>query len=169
MDSQNYAKDGVARVTELLKDSLGASNYTFFDSELFELETEDLPCVMVSETTGHIETDATGTDLITETVRITIVLDKSDDIGGPQDKNLTQNRLRKIVKGQYPSTSGIITEYIPNTIVHTLRVHITMDESVVNNSIDTEFGSNFRGQDIATEEARITVTTQRFALVPQRD
>jgi hypothetical protein len=163
-ETQTYYKDGVARILELLKNALG-SNYTYFNGEP-EFTDTYLPCVMVSETTGGIKSHATGTDLITETIVITIALNKKDDILSTDPTiDLTEFKLRKLVKGQHPETG----EYLPETVMFALRKHITMQDSILSSSITTDFDENVRGDDTITQEAYVTVTMERLAIIPSRD
>lgn len=163
-ETQTYYKDGVARVLELLKDALG-DGYSYFNGQPEELSELYLPCVMVSETLGKVESHATGTDLITETILIIIGLNKKDDIGADPTADLTEFKLRKLVKGQHPDTG----EYLPKTVMYALRKHITMDDSILRSDISTDFDANVRGEDTVTQEAYITVTMERLAIIPSRD
>lgn len=164
MDEQTYYKDGVARVLELIKDALGDS-YTYFNGQPEELQESYLPCVMVSETVGAVESHATGTDLIRENILIIIALNKKDDIGAGPDVDLTEFKLRKLVKGQHPTTG----EYLPETVMYAIRKHITMNDAVLSSSIETDFDVNVRGEDTVTQEGYVTVTMERLAIVPSRD
>lgn len=164
-DSTTYYEDGVARVIELLKDAFGSQFKAYFNGQPEELQQSLLPCIMVSETLGKVESHATGTDLITETILIIIALNKKDDIGAAPDQDLTEFKLRKIVKGQHPDTG----EYLPETIMYALRKHITMNDSVLKSDIETDFDVNVRGEDTVTQEAYVTVVMERLAIVPSRD
>jgi hypothetical protein len=164
-EAQTYYKDGVARIIELLKDALG-DGYTYFNGQPEEIPESLLPCVMVSETVGKVESHATGTDLLTETIMIIIALNKKDDILGPDPNiDLTEFKLRKLVKGQHPDTG----EYLPETVMYALRKHITMSDSILKTDITTDFDENVRGEETVTQEAYVTVRMERLAIVPSRD
>lgn len=165
MDSNTYYKDGVARVIELLKNAFGDQFKAYFNGQPEEIPESYLPCIMVSETTGRIASGATGTDNILETIMIIIALNKKDDIGAGPDVDLTEFKLRKLVKGQDPTTA----EYLPNTVMYALRKHITMNDSVLSTSIETDFDVNVRGEDTVTQEGYIIITMERLAIVPSRD
>jgi hypothetical protein len=165
MDNTTYYKDGVARIIELLKDAFGDQFRAYFNGQPEEIAESYLPCIMVSETTGRIASDATGFDAVSETIQIIIALNKKDDIGAPPEQELTEFKLRKLVKGQDPSTR----EYLPNTVMYALRKHITMNDGILNQSIETDFDVNVRGEDTVTQEAYVTVTLTRLAKVEERD
>ena len=165
MESNDYYKDGVARVLELLRDTFGDQFKAYFNGQPEEIPESMLPCIMVSETTGSIASGATGTDDILETIQIIIALNKKDDIGADPEADLTEFKLRKLVKGQDPTTG----QYKPQTIMYALRTYISMGDAVLNSRIDTDFDVNVRGTDTVTQEAYITVTIDRMALVPYRE
>ena len=164
MDQNIYYKDGVARVVELLKDAFGDQFKAYFNGETEPLSSQ-LPCVMVSETEGNIVSDATGFDKITESIQIIIVVNKEDDIGAPPEQDLTEFKLRKMVKGQDPTTA----EYLPNTVMYAIRKHITMQDSVLSQSIQTVFGVNQLSDETLTQEAYVTITLTRLARVEERE
>lgn len=167
LDGPTYFADGCARILELLKDTFGTSGpiRTYYNGELEEIPESSLPCIMVSEGLGLIEDGATGQDDITETVRIIIAMNKKDDIGAAPTDDLVEFKLRKLVKGQDPTTK----EYLPQTIMYALRKHITLNDASVGMSVQTDFGPNIRGVNTFVHEAYIDVTIGRHASVPNRD
>ncbi len=173
MEADTYLKDGAARILELMKATFGDYFKAYFDGEPANIPEFYLPCIIIGETEGEISSGATGTDDIIETVTITLVLNKKDDLGASIDSDLTGFKLRKLVKGQNPSTS-YPHEYIPQSVMYALRTQITLDDTVLSSTIRTVFGPNARlgGSDeevIATEEAVVTLTLERMALVPSRE
>ncbi len=167
INQADYYKDGVARILNLMRETFGDQFKAYFDDELPNIPEELLPCIMVTETTGTISSGATTTDDITESVKIILSMSAKDDFGGSADSNLTGYKLRKLVKGQDPSTSWPF-QYHEKTVMYALRTHVTMDEAVMSSTIDTEFGVNVRGDNLFTQEAHITVVITRHALVPTR-
>lgn len=171
MDDSKYFKDGVARVLELMKDTFGDDFRAYFSGQPAEIPESSLPCIMVSEAEGTVETGATGTDIITESILIVVAFNKKDDIGanGEVLDDLTETKLRRIIKGQKPSASGSFPEYLEKTVMYALRKHITLGQTVVGNAISTDFSINLRGDNLATQEAYVTLTIQRHAGIPVRD
>lgn len=163
-EAQTYYKDGVARIIELMKDAFG-DQYKYFNGQPEEIPESLLPVIMVSETQGNVQSDATGYDRITEVVQIIIAFNKKDDVGAPPEQELTEFKLRKLVKGQHPTTS----EYLPETVMYALRKHITMNGAALRTLIETDFDVNIRGEQTVTQEATVTVTIERLAKVPERD
>ena len=159
-----YYKDGVARVLELIKDALG-SDYRYYNGQPEDVAESLLPIVMVSESQGSVESDATGYDKITEVINIIIAFNKKDDMGADPEAELTEFKLRKLVKGQDPATG----EYLEETVMYALRKHITMYNAVLSSQIETDFDVNVRGEDTVTQEATVTVTLTRLAKVPERE
>lgn len=152
-DKKNYYKDGVARVLSLLKDTFGDYFKQYYDDEPSEIAQSDLPCVMVREATGIIQSGATGTDDIQEEVVIIIAMNSKDDLGGPEDEDLTGSKLRRVVKGQYPTGHAQAKEYQEKTVMYALRKNFTLDDAVIQNEIQTDFDIAQRGENTYTKEA----------------
>lgn len=167
-ETETYYKDGVARVLELLKDTFGEQFKAYYNGQPEEIPESMLPCVMVSETTGSIESGATGTDNILETIVIILALNKKDDMFADPEKDLTEFKLRKLVKGQYPQDHAKKGQYIENTVMYAIRRYISMNDAVLNSRIETDFDVNLRGEEVLTQEAYVVVTLERLALVPSR-
>lgn len=168
-DKNNYYKDGVARVLDILKDTFGDYFKMYYDDELSEVPESNLPCVMVSEGTGTVSSGATGTDNVTEQIVIIVSLNTKDDFGASAVENLTGSRLRRIVKGQYPEGHAKAGQYHEKTVMYALRKHYTLDDAVINNAVETDFSVAQRGQEVYTKEAYVTLNLQRLAFVPSRD
>ena len=62
MQDQQYYKDGVARVIELLKDTFGSYFKEYYDGEPENVPESMLPCIMVTSPRIDINGGATGTD-----------------------------------------------------------------------------------------------------------
>lgn len=168
MQDDTYYKDGVARVIELLRDAFGDQFKAYFNGQPQEIPESMLPCIMVSETTGVIESGATGTDDITETIIIIVLLNRKDDIDADPEKDLTEFKLRKLVKGQYPQGHAKAGQYMEQSLMYAIRTYITMMDSVVNSRIETDFDVNIRGENVLTQEAYVAITLERMAIVPSR-
>jgi hypothetical protein len=164
MDNEtNYYQDGVTRVLALLKETLG-SGYTYFDDEVLQVPGTMLPCVMVFEGTGGVRAGATGTDDIGETITIVVALNLNDELGATELTDLVGARLRRIIKGQNPTTG----EWLQGTVLHALRTNFTLGNASVANEVEIDFSPNQRGDDIFTKEAYITLRIERMAMVPNR-
>lgn len=168
MQDDTYYKDGVARVIELLRDAFGDQFKAYFNGQPQEIPESMLPCIMVSETSGVIESGATGTDNITETIIIIVALNRKDDIDADPEKDLTEFKLRKLVKGQYPQSHAKSGQYMEQSLMYAIRTYITMMDSVVNSRIETDFDVNIRGEQTLTQEAYVAITLERMAIVPSR-
>lgn len=168
-ETDRYYKDGVARILELLKDTFGDQFKAYFNGQPEEIGDSQLPCIMVSESSGSVESDATGVDLITERILIILSANRKDDIGADPQTQLTEFKLRKWVKGQYPEGHSLQGQYLEETVMYAIRKHITMNDAVLSSDIETDFGIIQRGEDTFTQEAYVTVTVKRLAAVPSRD
>lgn len=164
-----YYSDGVARVLKLMKDTFNPSGIfkAFYNGEPEYIPEANLPAIVVSETTGRIESGPTGTDVVTEKVIISLIMNKKDEVGSGDD-DLTELKLRRLVKGQHPEGHEKAGQYVEQSVMYALRTFITFDEAVVDSLIETDFSVAQRGEDVFTQEAYISVTIQRMAMVPMR-
>lgn len=165
MDDNVYFKDGAARILELLKNTFGDQFKAYFDGDAQPGESY-LPCIMVSSQTANISAGATGTDDIDDSILIIVSYNLKDDLGAPPDAQLTEFKLRKVVMAQDPNT----LQYLPNTIMYTLRKHYTLNDGmIIGNDITIDFAPNVRNKIIPTQEAYVTLNLTRLAMVPSRD
>lgn len=167
-DDLSYYKDGVDRVRDLMRETFGDYFKAYFSGQPEDLDDTLLPCIMVSESEGSIQSGATGTDDITESILIIVAMNKKQDMGAPVGAELTETKIRKLIKGQDPDTSWPY-EYRKNTVMYAVRKHITMNEAVLRSSIRTNFALNVRGPNLITQEGYVTITVERCAAVPFRD
>lgn len=166
MDDQTiYYDDGVARVIRILRDTFGDFFKNYYNGEPPEIPPQDMPCVIVSETDGSIEDGATGQDNITETIRITLSVDLREYANASDDTNMAEYHLRKLVKGQDPTT----LEYLPETVMYAIRKHHTINDRATSNTVRTEFAIAERAENFYAQEAYVTLTITRRAMVPERD
>lgn len=165
---KDYYQDGLARVLDLMKDTFGFDGPIkgYFNGEPEDIPISLLPAIIVTETDGTIETDATQTDLITENILIIVAMNRMDDIGGSKDTDLTDFKIRKLVKGQDPDTR----QYLPQTVMYAIRKHITMGNEILYSAVRTRFNvTELRGADTVTQEGYVELTIKRRIQVPQRD
>jgi hypothetical protein len=160
MNEGDLYKDGPQRIKELLFETFGDDFKEYFLGEPAEIGQSQLPCVMIAEKAGRIESDATGLDRVTETVQITLALNKLDDVGARQDQILTERRLQALVKGQDPETG----HYLPGTVAYALRHNFTLKEGAIDSYIETDFDINVRGDNTYTQEAYVTVYITRLVV-----
>ncbi len=165
MESKYY-KDGITRVLDLMKDTFGTNIKRYFNGDPENILDEEYPAIIVTETDGTITSGPTGTDLVTENILITIAMNARDDIGAESDIELTDFKIRKLVKGQNPDTG----EYEPMTVMYALRKHITMNSEVLSASVRTRFDELVpRGENNIDRVGYVELTIQRHIRVPSRD
>jgi hypothetical protein len=168
-ETGNYYKDGPARVLEILRDTFGDQFKGYFEGSMDEIPLSYLPCIMVTTSEGTVENSATGTDLITETINIIIVINENDYLGAKGETDVADFHLRHLVLGQDVSGSqDMLHEYNDKSVMHALRTNFTLNNGAVNNSIAFNFYPAQRGEQIYTREAVLTLQLQRLALVPNR-
>lgn len=166
MDNKvDFYKDGVARVLEVLKNTFGDYFKEYFESAMDEIPETMLPCVMATSTTAQVKSGATGTDNITETLTLIVVLNEKDYLGAESATNVADWTLRHLVYGQDPTSR----EYMAHSFMCALRKHFTLGDGVVDNQIRINFYPGQRGQQLFTREAVISLDIERMAIVPYRD
>lgn len=165
MNPGDYFPDGATRILRLLKETFGDHFKAYFNGDA-EPGENDLPCIMVSSQSAAIESGATGTDDIQESVMIIVSYNRKDDLGAGEDDQLTEDKVRKDVMGQNPTDGSWQT----GTVMYALRKHYTLNEGlVIDNKVTIDFAPNRRNQNIETQEAYVTIEIARLALVPSRD
>lgn len=170
----DFYKDGVDRVIELLRNTFGDFFKAYYDDEVEEVPESNLPCVMVRETISQVAAGATGTDDVDEQIVIIVALNRKDDLGGDNTKNLTGTKLRRIIKGRYPADHATKPkQYKEKTIMYVLRQNFTLatnnaDDNAIDNTVEIDMDVARRGES-ETKEAYITLAIRTLAMVPDRN
>lgn len=165
---REYLDDMATAVLNILRENMPSDYFkNYFDSELGQLDSSQLPCVMIRENSCDIDVGASGTDDLEESVTIIVCMDTKDDFGSDNynsEHDYTGYRMRKLIKGQDPTTG----EYYPNTIMRVLRQYFTLDQTLTDNKIKIEYDNTQRNEDLFCYEAYITITGTRIATVYSR-
>lgn len=165
MEGQEYYKDGVARVLDLMRDTFGTFFREYYDGEPENVPESMLPCIMVVSPAIEISASATGTDDIIEQISIIVCLNKKDDKGATSNDDLTMYRIRKIIMGQDPSTK----EYLPQTMMYALRKHITLSDTMIGSAVSIDFDVDVIGESTVVQKGIVTLSGRRRAIVNVRD
>lgn len=163
-ENATYHPDAVDAIVKLLKDTYKSKFKAYLDGDPDAIGESMLPCIMVTQPDGDITDGATGTDDVAETVIIRVVCNKKDDLNASPDVDLTERKLRKFIIGQVPGTK----EWMPGTLMHTLRVNYTLGDVAVGNRISFNIIDVLRPDEVITKEGVITVEIERMAIVPVR-
>lgn len=168
-DQADFLPDGVARIIKLLKDTFG-EEFTYYDDNpsAEDIIDSNLPAIAVFETTGNIEPGATMTDDIVEQISIVVILNQKDDVGGSETENLTQRKLRRLVKGQYPDGHAKARQYHENSIMGIIARNYTLEDGSIQTSVATDMYVNPISDSLTTSEAIVSVTIKRLAYVLSR-
>lgn len=159
-----YYKDAVDRIRQFLKDTFADQFKAYFDGDPVDIPASLMPCMVVENLNSQHRSGPTGTDEMTETVLVKIVMNKQDDFGASPDADMTKKKLRRLVSGR-DATTG---QYLLNSLMGSLRTNITLGNAMLVNNNDVQYDVDIRPNDIVTSEAYITVTLRELVVVPNR-
>lgn len=165
----NFYPDVVVRLRDLLRSSLGSQFKAYHDGNPDPLGISMLPCICIVETKMDFDVSATGTDDNTHNILIRVCYNKRDDYGAslvdPQ-VDLTERKLRLVVMGRDPVTR----QYLPNTLMGTLRPNFTLGNYVIGNRGSCTWGVMEKEDEagVVTAEAHIELTVTEKQIIPIR-
>ena len=155
-------------VLQLLKDNIGKGLIRqYFDGDPVFLPQSYLPAIAVVKTRSSTQTGATGTDELTETIQIRVIMSLMDTMGASQNIETTHKKIKTLVEKTYNK------QYTSTSIMGILRKNFTLYNNIVGQQIDTEYeiltgGRITNRKGVLTEEAHITFTTKRIIYQPNR-
>lgn len=163
-DQTDYFRDGVTRILDLMRDTFSDRITNYFNGDPEFIGKSYYPCICVSLPQTEITPGATGQDNVAEKVMIKLVFNKLDDANADPNTDLTELKLRRMVQGQDPATG----QWLPGTLMYALRTNLTLGNVNLNEDVQIAYDVNLRPDDTITQEAWVTVNTNRKALVPAR-
>jgi hypothetical protein len=161
--TQPAHKDAVNRILAKLRETYGDFIRAYYDGDPIQIPKANLPCVIVEVVEGRTRLAATGQDSLESAITITIAFNKLDDYGADDDKDLTDEKLRRMVEGRDPETGS----FLPNSILGVLRSNITLGQTTISNEVDWTYALQPRGEDV-TSEARISIAVTERIFVGSR-
>ena len=164
MDDAQVWEDGPQRIRRLMRETFADQFKEYFLGQPEEIGLHQLPCIMVTELEGLIETGSSHVDEVTETIQIILAVNKLDDLNASSDTDLTERKLQQFIKGQDPTTG----RYLTNTVAYALRKNITLNEGVISSRLETNFDIQVRGDNVYTQEAYVKVYVKRNVIVDAR-
>lgn len=156
MENAKVYSDAIARLTTLFKDTFGSYFVSYYEGDPVSIPSVSLPAIIIEKQTGRLSiTDApTGHDRFTEVISIRLVLNKEDDLGASDEKDLTERKLRRLVEARDPSTG----QYMQGTLLKALRTHLTLDDLQFNADIEIAYDINPRPDQLVTSEAQVIIS-----------
>lgn len=152
----------IDQITAYLKDYLTPEFKAFYQGDPIAPPIANLPCLFVEGIRTTAEAGATGTDELTHTIQIGIIMNKLSEIGKNADENVSHRKLIELIADR--NTDGT---YKDNSIIGILRKYFTLGETINNQILDVEYGINERNG-IITAEARITARISELVIVASR-
>lgn len=161
-------KDVPRRIVDKLKDSFNYEPFkAVFDGDPGVIGQSQLPCVAVEVDSSDTNQGPTGFDKWRSQITIKIILDKRSDFGADSDDDLTARRLRDAIFARNDNE-----EFEPGTLMRVLRTDFTLDNAVLNQEININYGMDDRGtnpeQPLFTAEAHVTITVDEHVRVKNR-
>lgn len=162
--TQPKHKDAVDRLIAILKNTYGDFFKAYYDGDPIQIPKANLPCIIIEAVEGRTRLAATGQDQLEAALTITVAFDKRDDYGADDDKDLTDEKLRRTVEGRDLQTG----QFLPNSILGILRSNITLGQTTISNEVDWTYALQPRGEEEVTSEARISMAISERIFVGPR-
>lgn len=169
-DQQDYFKDSVTLLIELLQDALGGQIKTYYEGAPQQMPAESaFPICSVYKTKGRNTVGATATDEVTEEIMIVIMTNRLIFTGSPSTIDTPMRHLQKLVEGRDPSQPAYFGQYLPNTVLGALRTYLTLGTYTINSDVSVTYDSVARKENPAIAEADIhLVLTETVHIADRR-
>ena len=166
-DSQTeYAPDTTTKLIEFLQENLAYTFKTYFEATPTTMPTAlDFPIVIVQKMEGTVGIDWTQTDLVEETMMLTFVLNRADDVGSANVRTTTMRHLQNMVEGQDPVT---LVNYKAGTVLYVLRTYLTLNDWITNSSYAVSYRQVGNGKNPMLCLCDVTLRTRRHVIVNDR-
>jgi hypothetical protein len=156
-DQQQYYKDAVTLVLELLQNTLGDQITTYYEGAPQEMPGEGaFPILAVYKTTGDITVGATTGDDVIEDIMIVVMTNRLIYAGAPNTTVDTPMRhLQRLVEGRDPTAPAYYGRYLPKTVIGALRQNLTLGTYSIDTDVHVAYDSIPRGKELAIAECDI--------------
>jgi hypothetical protein len=173
MTNQQLYPDAAQRILSIVQAACGDIFKAYYLGlpDNFMPPSAAFPLVIVDKVSGTYQVGATGSDDITETVYIHIMVDIKTGLGAPDTDNPVKRQLQTFVEGRDPNT-GLLS---PTSLLYALRTHLTLNSAVVpgittiNNSIHIAYSEGHYKGLPETRDAVIEVEVTERQMVPNRN
>jgi len=168
--TQPYLETTVDKIIRYLKDWDNAQFFKVWfygDDSDMDIALEQMPCGIVFLIGTNVKQGPTGRDEIQETIRINLVLNRTDYMNDFGDETIGwRKKLELMIQGQDPVTQY----YDATTILGVLRTNFTLGNVLTDQTIKITYGEVDRNnpQDTRTGEAWVTLTVTRFIDTPAK-
>ncbi len=152
------------RLLTILRDGFGGRFKQYYEGDPIQVPLSAMPCLIVEKIDGDTQQDATGLDQQTSRVMVKIVMDKKIDFLSAKNKKSTHQELLHLMEGRDESTA----QYIDESVLGIIRTQFTFNSTVVDQTININYGTGFRPNDVTTAEGQATFTITELIQVPVR-
>ena len=149
-----------------LKEGLpkGAVNGWFLTGDPISIPVNMYPTVIVMLDSQRNGVGPTSQDLVEDTTIIKLVYNKKDDLGASWKQDMTREKIRRIIGQRDPVTH----EYLPSTVLGIIRQNYTQGKRFTLQSVSIQYDVVPRPSDVLAEEAWITVVTNEYITINNR-
>jgi hypothetical protein len=168
-DQQQYFKDAVTLITELLQNTLGSQITTYYEGAPQEMPAEAaFPICSVYKVSGRNTVGPTTGDDVTEEIMVVIMTNRLIWEGGPNTIDTPMRHLQRLVEGRDPNQPAQYGTYLPNTVLGALRKNLTLGTYTLDSDVAINYDSMPRASAPAIAECDIKVTLNEVVHVPNR-
>jgi hypothetical protein len=162
-DTANVQKDTVALLMELCRSTFGDKIKAYYEGEPIDIPKDNFPAIVLYKVSESVDLGATMTDEYYETIMISIVLNKADEIGASPDTDLSERKLRRMVGAR--ATDG---SYLPGTMLYGLRTFYTQNGRILKSDVRIEYDILPMDEQYIRSQANITLSLRQRVFVTNR-
>ena len=164
-DQSLYAADTTTRIIEMLQANLAYTFNTYFEATpTTPPPATDFPICIVQELVSPVVLGPTQADEVHETLQLTFILNRADDIGSANIRTTTMRHLKNVIAGMDPTTNT----YKEGTVLYVLRKFLTLDQWLINNNVTVKYDIVPQTNEPSLCVADVTLETWRRVMVAGR-
>lgn len=152
-------------IRDILRENLSTDYFKeFFIGDNMDIPISMMPCVVIEQTDSRHELGATGMENIYETFTIKLIINKRDEFGKSPDESPGSLSLKRYAEGLDETTGQVSSD----SVLGVLRKYFTMGNTILNQEVTVQYGVVPRPNESVTDEAHITITTERLVTITNR-
>jgi hypothetical protein len=162
-ETANVQKDAVTLMMELCHSTFGDKVKAYYEGDPIDIPKDNFPAIILYKLSGSVDLGATMTDEFYETINISLVLNKADEIGASPETDLSERKLRRMVEAR--ATDGT---YMPGTLLYGLRTFYTQGGRILKSDVRVEYDILPLDSQYIRSQANVTVTIRQRVFVTNR-
>lgn len=154
----------IERLMDVLRTAFTSRFKEYYLGDPVAIPVSALPCMVIEKESSTVEHDATGFDRVTSRVIIKLIENKKVDFHNPGQRKSSHFHFHKLVEGRDPTTR----QYLDQTVLGVIRKQFTLSDTLIDQSLEIEYGIGLRPDELMTSEATVTITLQELVEIGSR-